>query len=70
MQWKTVSGKIKVDVYKTGFLEDKVQVFDELIALLGPADPAKAFYYAEKRRARAFLESSQRAGLLYDCHSR
>lgn len=61
---EAVSGNIKVDVYKTGFLEDKIQVFDELIALLGPANPSKAFYYAEKRRARAFLESSQRAGLL------
>jgi CHAT domain-containing protein len=61
---ETVSGNIKVDLYKTGFLEDKIQVFDELIALLGPIDPAKAFYYAERRRARAFLESSQRAGLL------
>jgi CHAT domain-containing protein len=61
---EAVSGNIKVDLYKTGFLEDKVQVFDELIALLGPTDPAKAFYYAERRRARAFLESSQRAGLL------
>ncbi len=60
---ETVSGNIKVDLYKTGFLEDKIQVFDELIALLGPTNPAKAFYYAERRRARAFLESSQRAGL-------
>ena len=61
---ETVSGNIKVDFYKTGFLEDKIQVFDELIGLLGPSDPAKAFYYAERRRARAFLESSQRAGFL------
>ena len=35
MQWKAVSGKIKVDLYKTGFLEDKIQVFDELIASAG-----------------------------------
>lgn len=61
---ETVSGNIKVDFFKIGFLENKIQVFDELIAVLGSTDPAKAFHYAERRRARAFLESRQRAGLL------
>jgi tetratricopeptide (TPR) repeat protein len=61
---EAVSGNIKTDWYKTGFLEDKIQVFDELIFLLGPTDPGKAFYYAERRRARAFLESAQRTGLV------
>jgi len=61
---EAISGNIKVDFFKIGFLENKIQVFDELIALLAPTDPAKAFHYAERRRARAFLESRQRAGLL------
>lgn len=61
---ETVSGNIKVDFFKMGFLEDKIQVFDELIALLGPTNPGQAFHYAERRRAQAFLESSQRAGLV------
>lgn len=61
---EAISGNIKVDFFKMGFLEDKIQVFDELISWLGPTDPAKAFHYAERRRARAFLESRQRAGLL------
>lgn len=63
---EAVSGNIKVDLFKIGFLENKVQIFDELIALLAPTDPAKAFHYAERRRAQAFLESRQQAGLLQD----
>jgi len=63
---EAVSGNIKVDLFKIGFLENKVHIFDELIALLAPADPAKAFHYAERRRAQAFLESRQQAGLLRD----
>ena len=60
---ETVSGNIKVDLYKTGFLEDKIQVFDELIRLLGTSNPAEAFHYAERRQARAFLEAVQRRGV-------
>jgi CHAT domain-containing protein/Tfp pilus assembly protein PilF len=63
---EAVSGNIKVDLFKIGFLENKVHIFDELISLLAPTDPARAFHYAERRRAQAFLESRQQAGLLQD----
>jgi hypothetical protein len=38
---EAVSGNIKIDIFKMGFLENKLHVFDELIALLAPVDPAK-----------------------------
>jgi CHAT domain-containing protein len=63
---EAISGNIKVDLFKIGFLENKIHIFDELIALLAPTDPARAFRYAERRRAQAFLESRQRAGLRQD----
>jgi len=57
-----ISGRLNVDLYKSAFVENKVVIYDELIRLVGTSSPAEAFQYAERRQARAFLESLQRGG--------
>ena len=59
-----IRGRIEVADEKSGFLEDKVEVFRGLIALLGEealrqsnaANTAATFHYIERARARAFLD--------------
>lgn len=57
-------GKLEMSEDKAGFFQDKVGVYKDLIDLLirmAEAEPAggferEAFYYAERERARAFLD--------------
>lgn len=60
---ESVAGRIKVELHKSSFLDDKVAIYDELIRLLAESDAAEAFYYGERRRAQAFLELVQRSGV-------
>lgn len=57
-----ISGRLSVDLYKSAFLENKIAIYDDLIRLLASSNPAEAFQYAERRRARAFLEAAQKQG--------
>jgi CHAT domain-containing protein/Tfp pilus assembly protein PilF len=50
-------GRIKIDEYKTGFLENKADLYEEMVLLLlrmGKAD--EAFNYAERGRSRNFID--------------
>ncbi|HEY2934298.1 MAG TPA: tetratricopeptide repeat protein, partial [Acidobacteriota bacterium] len=61
---ESVTGFIRGEFDKSSFLENKIVIYDDLIRLLGPVNPAEAFYYAERRRARAYLDAAQRFGVL------
>jgi len=60
---ESVAGRIKVELHKSSFLDDKIAIYDELIRLLGESDAAEAFFYSERRRAQAFLELTQKSGV-------
>lgn len=60
---EAVAAHIRVDTYKASFLEDKTKIYDRLIRLLGPTQPEEAFYFSEKRRAQAYLDSVRARGL-------
>ena len=50
-------GRIKVDEYKTGFLENKTDLYEEMVLLLlrmGRVE--EAFNYAERARSRNFID--------------
>ncbi len=50
-------GKIKVDEYKTGFLENKSDLYEEMvILLLGMGRSEEAFNYSERGRSRNFID--------------
>jgi tetratricopeptide (TPR) repeat protein len=59
-----VRGSLQIEEEKVGFLQDKVAIYKELIALLLNAPQkglseqykAEAFHYVERARARAFLD--------------
>ena len=58
-------GNIHLDMFKTGFIRNKLEIYENLINLLhrlNRANPSQArreeiFFYIEKAKARAFLES-------------
>lgn len=60
-----IRGRLGTEEDKAGFLEDKIEVYRRQIALLvslgrgSPSNPysSEAFQYAERARARAFLDS-------------
>ena len=50
-------GRIKVDEYKTGFLENKSDLYEEMvILLLGMGRSEEAFNYSERGRSRNFID--------------
>ncbi len=50
-------GRIKVDEYKTGFLENKTDLYEEMVLLLlGMGRVEEAFNYAERARSRNFID--------------
>jgi len=59
---ESVAGRIRAELHKSSFLEDKIAIYDELIRRLALSDVEEAFFYSEKRRAQAFLELSQKSG--------
>jgi CHAT domain-containing protein/tetratricopeptide (TPR) repeat protein len=60
---ESVAGRIKAELHKSSFLEDKITIYDELIQRLALSDVDEAFFYSERRRAQAFLELSQKSSL-------
>ena len=54
---ETIRGRFTIEEYKTKYIENKVRVYDRLIRiLLESGQPEEAFHYAERARARAFLD--------------
>lgn len=50
-------GRIKVDEYKSGFLENKADLYEEMVMLLlGMGKVEEAFNYAERARSRNFID--------------
>jgi CHAT domain-containing protein len=50
-------GMIKVDEYKTGFLENKSDLYEEMVMLLlGMGRSEEAFNYSERGRSRNFID--------------
>lgn len=60
---ESVTGFLRGEFNKTSFLENKIVIYDDLIRLLGPVNPNEAFYYAERRRGRAYLDAAQGFGV-------
>ncbi len=58
-----IRSKIKIDIFKSGYSRDKIAVYESIINLLWKINKEsnsckeEIFYFVEKSRARAFLES-------------
>ena len=67
---ESVAGRLRVELHKASFLEDKTRIYYRLIGILGPEQPNEAFFYAERRRAQAYLDSVRRHGQAFQPSSR
>ncbi len=56
-QIETMRGRIREEPFRAGFMEDKYEVYVDLVRLLLKLGrTAEAFFYVEKSRARAYLD--------------
>ncbi|MFQ6084023.1 MAG: tetratricopeptide repeat protein [Candidatus Aminicenantia bacterium] len=66
---ENIRAQLQLSEYKSGFLKDKIEIYASLISLLVKMhnqDPLRgynkeSFYFAERAKARAFLDSLQEA---------
>jgi tetratricopeptide (TPR) repeat protein len=51
-----MASALSAEEHRTAYVADKLAPYEALVSLLGPADPAAAFQWAEQARSRALID--------------